>query len=300
MRTDLDHLPEAKQEDLRRALEVIFSEFEDANSIANATWKRQARIDKIVLYGGHARGDRASDVPDGYSPTYDLLVVVNHERLLDPNSDLWIRIDDRLRRDHAIMRRVSTRTNVLARTLKDVNFQLSRGRPFFIDIVRDGIMLYEVDERPFDTPAVLPPERALEEAQSYYAQWFATAGEFLDLARFAIGKGYRNRAAFQLHQATEQLYHTVLLVLKRWSPKSHNIQFLRDRSEDVARDLIRIWPGKSKFDNRCWELLRQAYVRGRYSPHYKITDAELAWLVERVDLLQSEVKRIAEERIVRG
>jgi len=300
MKTDLDHLPHRKQRDLQRILEVIFAEFEEAAKLATAKWKKQGRIVKIILYGSHARGDWVADNASGYYSDYDILVVVNDERLLGPEIDLWGKIDDTLIRDYAIMKRLSAETSVIAHTMQDVNFQLSRGRPFFIDIIRDGIELYAMDDRSFDTPTALSPEVALEEAQMYYKQWFKSARDALDLAKGAIEQDKKNWAAFLLHQAAEHFYHTTMLVLSLYSPKSHNIKFLRERSEDVARDLIHIWPRNTKFGNRCWELLRQAYVKARYSPHYKITGPELAWLVERIELLQSEVKRIAEERIARG
>jgi HEPN domain-containing protein len=178
-----------------------------------------------------------------------------------------------------------------------VNQQLSRGRPFFIDIVRDGIVLYELGTQSFDTPKPLSPEEAREEAQLYFDKWFASASQFLEMAKFGIAQGYNNIAAFQLHQATEHFYHTVLHVLTLYSPKSHKINFLRDKSEDIARDLIPVWPRDSKFGRRCFELLQQAYVNARYSPHYKITGPELEWLVERIELLQTEVKAIAEKRL---
>ncbi|WP_156347331.1 MULTISPECIES: hypothetical protein [unclassified Sphingomonas] len=44
-------------------------------------------------------------------------------------------------------------------------------------------------------------------------------------------------------------------------------------------------------------MLRQAYVNGRYSPHYKITSTELEWLTERVELLQHPVKEACEIRL---
>jgi hypothetical protein len=72
---------------------------------------------------------------------------------------------------------------------------------------------------------------------------------------------------------------------------------LRDKAEDIARDLIPVWPRDTKFARRCFELLQQAYVNARYSPHYKISDSELEWLVERIELLQSEVKAIAERHL---
>jgi hypothetical protein len=87
--------------------------------------------------------------------------------------------------------------------------------------------------------------------------------------------------------------------MKLYSPKSHNIKFLRGRAEDVARDLISVWPRNTKFGQRCFELLYQAYVKGRYSEHYVIRDVELEWLLERVELLQAEVKAVAERRLSR-
>jgi hypothetical protein len=43
--------------------------------------------------------------------------------------------------------------------------------------------------------------------------------------------------------------------------------------------------------------LRRAYVDARYSPHYKITAEELAWLGERVTVLQSLSKAICAEQL---
>ena len=61
--------------------------------------------------------------------------------------------------------------------------------------------------------------------------------------------------------------------------------------------LAEAWPRGTKFEQRCFELLRRAYVDARYSPHYKISDEELAWLGERVTTLQALVKSICEERL---
>jgi len=57
------------------------------------------------------------------------------------------------------------------------------------------------------------------------------------------------------------------------------------------------WPGGTKFEQRCFELLRRAYVDARYSPHYKITAEELAWLGERVTVLQGLVKTVCKDRL---
>lgn len=299
MKTDLDHLPGGKQQDLARIVEILFAEFEDATALATQKWKKQGRILKVILYGSYARGDWVADPVGGYYSDYDILVVVNDERLTDP-VDYWYKAEDRFLRDYGVTKKLSAPVGLIVHSLTDVNQQLSRGRPFFIDIVRDGIVLYELGTQAFDTPKPLSPEEARAEAKAYFDKWFASAAGFLKSAKFAIGEGLNNHAAFFLHQATEHFYHTVLHVLTLYSPKSHKINFLRDKSEDIARDLIPVWPRDSKFGRRCFELLQQAYVNARYSPHYKITGPELEWLVERIELLQAEVRAIAEKRLAEG
>jgi predicted nucleotidyltransferase/HEPN domain-containing protein len=296
MKTDLDHLPDRKRRDLDRIVEILFSEFEDATSLATQQWKKQGRILKVILYGSYARGDWVADPVGGYFSDYDLLVVVSDERLTD-TLDYWAKADDHLRREYGIVNRLSAPVNFIVHSLKDVNDQLARGRPFFVDLVRDGIALYEMDGHPFDKPQPLDEAAARVEAQTHFDYWSPKAESALKLARFAITEGENSDAAFLLHQASERLYHCVLLVLTLYSPKSHKLNFLRDQAEDVARDLIPVWPRDTKFARRCFELLQQAYVNARYSPHYKITREELDWIVERVELLQAEVKAIAERRL---
>jgi Uncharacterized conserved protein related to C-terminal domain of eukaryotic chaperone, SACSIN len=296
MKSDLDHLPGAKKRDLERIVEILFAEFEDATALATQKWKKQGRILKIILYGSHARGDWVADPKGGYYSDYDILVVVNDERLTDP-VDYWYKAEDVFLREYGITKRLSAPVGLIVHSLGDVNFQLSRGRPFFIDIVRDGIVLYEFGTQSFDPPKPLSPELAREEARQYFDTWFKSASQFLLMAKFGIDQGFNNISAFQLHQATEHFYHTVLHVLTLYSPKSHKINFLRDKAEDIARDLIPVWPRDEKFARRCFELLQQAYVNARYSPHYRISSEELAWLVERIEMLQATVKSIAEHHL---
>ena len=82
-----------------------------------------------------------------------------------------------------------------------------------------------------------------------------------------------------------------------YSPKSHKLNFLRSQAEQIAPALIEAWPREGKFERRSFELLRQAYVNARYSPHYKISQHELTWLAERVALLQRLVERTCGERL---
>ena len=75
------------------------------------------------------------------------------------------------------------------------------------------------------------------------------------------------------------------------------MNFLRSQAEQIAPALIEAWPREGKFERRGFELLRQAYVNARYSPHYKISEKELTWLIERVSLLRELVEGVCRERL---
>ncbi|TPG52240.1 HEPN domain-containing protein [Sphingomonas glacialis] len=295
MKTDLDHLPSSKQRELAHVVRVLFDEFESATTRSNGFGK-VARIFKIVLYGSYARGDWVSDPVGGYASDYDILIVVSHDKLTD-FVDYWSAADDRLMRDATITGALSAPVNFIVHTLKDVNRQLEHGRPFFGDIVRQGITLYEAEGHPFAQPRNLPPEEAHAEAQRYFDEWYSTASEFAAGAEFHRARSSSKLAAFNFHQATERFYHTVLLVLTLYSPKSHRLNFLRSHCEEIAPELIAAWPREDKFSRRCFELVRLAYVNARYSHEYRLTDEEIGWIAERVAVLETLVREVCERRL---
>ena len=296
MKTSLDHLPETKRRELARVVEILFSEFDEAIASGTQPFKRKGRILKIILFGSYARGDWVEDPKGGYVSDYDLLVVVNNERLTDP-IELWSKADDHLLREYAISRRLSAPANFIVHDLKDVNERLRMGRYFFTDIVTDGIALYEAQGFPFDQPKTLEPTEVLREAKGYFEDWSAKAESALKGARFYMGENEAKDAAFLLHQATERLYHCVLLTLTLWSPKSHRLNFLRSQAEQLDQRLVEAWPRATRLENRRFELLRRAYVDARYSPHYKVTSEELAWLSDRVAILKDIVTIVCSSRL---
>ena len=274
VKQSLDQLPETKRRELAHIVRVLFEEFAEATARATQPWKKKGRILKVVLYGSYARGGWVDDPVGGYQSDYDILVVVTDDRLTDV-VDYWSAADDRLMRDVTINNALSAPVNFIVHSLTDVNKQLEQGRPFFIDIVEQGIALYEAEGFAFATPQKLPPEKARAEAQKHFDRWFAIAGTSLRTFELQRAEGsddlWRNKAAFELHQTAEQLYHCTLLVLTLYSPKSHKLNFLRSHCEEIAPSLIAAWPRDDKFSRRCFELLRQAYVNARYSPHYAVT-----------------------------
>jgi len=298
MKTGLEHLPPTKRRELELVVEILFAEFQDATVLGTQAHKRLGRILKVILYGSRARGEGVDDPIGGYVSDIDLLVVVNHERLTDV-VEYWAKAEDHLMREQTISHRLSAPVSLIVHSLADVNGQLQRGRPFFMDIVRDGIALYEAPGHPFVQPEPLAPAEVLKEAEGFFDEWFPSAETFLRHANEGMSWGRPKETAFLLHQATERAYHCVLLVLTLYSPKSHKLNFLRSQAEQLDARLAAAWPRGTKVEQRCFELLRRAYIDARYSPHYKITAEELAWLGERVAALLGLVKTVCEERLDR-
>jgi predicted nucleotidyltransferase/HEPN domain-containing protein len=296
MRSDLDHLPANKQRELAHVVRVLFEELQSEIGLATQAWKKRGRILKVILYGSYARGDWVDDPVGGYKSDYDILVVVNDARLTDP-VEYWGKADDRLMRDTTITETLTAPVNFIVHDLSDVNDQLAQGRPFFVDIARQGIALYEAEGFELGTPRALPPEAAQAEARKHFDRWFPSAETFLQNALDNVERKRPAEAAFLFHQAAERLYHCALLTLSLYSPKSHKLNFLRSHAEEIAPELIAAWPRADKFSRRCFELLRQAYVNARYSPHYEISDEELNWLGERVAVLQSLVEQVCKAAI---
>lgn len=111
---------------------------------------------------------------------------------------------------------------------------------------------------------------------------------------------FLRNAAFLAHQATERIYHCLLLTVKLYSPKLHNIGRLRNLANEAAPELIGVWPRDTKIARYRFNLLLRAYVEGRYSPHYFITPEELEWLFRRIEYLQTKVKEICETHLSSG
>jgi predicted nucleotidyltransferase/HEPN domain-containing protein len=298
MRNDLDHLPPAKQRELERVVQIIFEEFDDAAALSGAEWKKKGRILKVILYGSYARGTWVDEphTAKGYKSDYDLLIVVNDKRLTD-RIKYWSRVDDRLMREYGVTATLKTPVNFIVHTLQEVNDGLAHGRYFFMDVARDGIALYESDDTQLHQPKPKTPHAALEMAREYFEEWMPSGASFLKGYRFYMQEGDWKKAAFLLHQGTEALYHCVLLVSTFYTPHVHNLAFLRTQAERLDRRLTYVWPVDTRQQRAMFEKLKEAYVKARYSKHYRISAEELIWLGEQVEELGRVVHVICTERI---
>lgn len=298
MRTSLDHLPPHKQRELERVVQIIFEEFEDVLALATQGWKRKGRIEKIILYGSYARGGWVDEphTAKGYQSDFDLLIIVNDQRLTD-RAEYWSKLDDRLIRELGVSKTLRTPVNFIVHSLDEVNGGLSQGRYFFMDIARDGIAVYQSSDTELHEPKPMTPHAAIEMAREYFDEWWPSSIKRLNIARFGVEQGYLKDAAFDFHQTVERFYNCVLLVCTFYSPHVHNLGSLRTQAERVDQRLIDVWPREVKADRSRFEKLKEAYIKARYSKHYRITEEELEWLGARVANLAAVVEIVCSERI---
>lgn len=297
MRTDITHLPPRQQDELDRVKHLLMAEFAEATARATQPWKKRGSILKVVLFGSYARDDWVDEPENGYQSDYDLLVIVSHPDLTDI-ADYWYVAEDKIQRDVAIGRPV----NIIVHALQEVNQALSRGEYFWVDIARDGIALYELPGSTLTTPQPLTAADAFEMACDYFKAKLADIDRWLATVDFQLGQvpddaGYRKLAAFNLHQATETAYACFLLVRTLYFPRSHNIKFLRSLAEDSEPRLIEAWPRANRIDRRRFELLKRAYVEGRYSASYDIDHDDLDSLSASVRALRNIVETVSRERV---
>ena len=296
MRTDLNHLPEAKRRELALVVDMVRRGFAVAIEHRTVPRLRKGALLKIILFGSYARGDWVEDPVGRYFSDYDLLVVVDHEDLTDV-SEFWVGVEDELLTALAEGTQLRTPVSLVYHSLADVNAQLALGRYFFIDIVREGVVLFEEPGHPFDPARPLGGAEALAESQGFFEDRFSSANEFFDDFASNLDRDRLSKAAFELHQATERFYQCLFLVRTLYTPKTHNLNRLRALAEDMEPRLKAVWPTMTRDERRAYARLREAYIKARYSREYRITADQLAWLGERVAELRDLVQQSCRERV---
>ncbi len=287
MKSSLDHMPPRKQQELIRVLDILHEEFEDALKEGTADFKKRGRILKIILFGSYAKGGWVDEpfTMKGYRSDFDLLIIVNNSKLCE-FAEYWYKAADRLIRDPSI----KTPVSFIVHSRREVNKYLKEGQYFFSDIRKEGIVLYELDDEPLAEPKPITPAEQLRFAKEHFEQRFTAANRFAEMANLAIERGYRENAAFELHQSLEQAYSCLLLTMTNYAPPSHNIKFLRSLVEEQDRQLAEAFPRDQHRERAWFNTLNEAYVKARYSKHFEISAEALNWLGERTTLLLELIK----------
>lgn len=288
MKTDFSFLPEHKQAELK--------------AIVSALIPRFSEIEMIILFGSYARGKWVEDVYTEkgttyeYRSDYDLLVILSKNG--HANSDtLTQSISTRLNE-----LKLKTPVHPIYHGMEFVNHELREGNYFFGDIKKEGIRLFTTNRYMLDEKRDMSPAEMQAKAQKDFKKWFETADTFFEdfehnLKKGTQGQKYYNKAAFELHQATERYYGAIQLVFTGYKPKTHNLEDLGNLAKACDIEFSKVFHHVSAEEIRRFDLLKRAYVDARYSDDYVITKEDLDYLSERVQVLRSLTAQICDQKI---
>jgi HEPN domain-containing protein len=281
MQNALSYLPQYKQDEIKKVVAII---------------KEVVQPEKIILFGSYATGSWVEDeyfengIRYSYISDYDFLVVtkekVEKEHVLN---------DQMVNRARNVTKIV---VNAMIHEIDYVNEGLSFGQYFFADIVREGVVLYDTNTIQFVQAKELTSAEQKAVAQRYFDQWFKSADEFLGIAEYCKEKEQYNKAVFNLHQAAECFYNTILLVFTGYKPKTHSLEKLRQYAKPYSKELLEIFPENAPdAEYHLFDLLRRGYIDARYKQDYVITEEELNKLIEKVSRMKEVVERVCREKI---
>lgn len=283
MKTSLSHLPEHKQAELK--------------SIKEALIPRWGEIEMIILFGSYARGNWVEDKYEDkgiiyeYKSDYDLLIILSKNG--QANADSFIQsVSGKLEELN-----LPTPINPIFHGIDFVNAELRDGNYFFDEIKQDGVLLFSTSRYTLDERLPKSPTEQQAKAQMYFDGWYNSANEFFEFFEIAIEKDYLNKAAFELHQATERYYGAIQLVFTGYKPKTHDIEILGKLAKALDMEFGKVFPRATIEERRRFILLRKAYVEARYNIQYSISRADLDYLSSRVYSLKKLTEEICKRKI---
>ncbi|MCE7067216.1 nucleotidyltransferase domain-containing protein [Dyadobacter sp. CY326] len=278
MKTSLSHLPQNKQDELKEITQIIIE-------------KVPAQM--IILFGSYARGDWVEDYQEKYEyvSDFDILIVTK-----DKNSAKQVKKSRELE-EELMANEDITRTSVIYHSIGFVNDKIERNYYFFVDILKEGIMLFDSGKFSLSEPKELNPAQRIEKSTEEFEHWFESASNFFLGYQDTFNRANFKEAAFLLHQTTERFYSAILLVFTDYKPRIHDIEILGNQVVKQHAEFAIVFPMTTEEEKRLFLLRKKAYIDARYNKNYKIEKAELEYLGSRVALLRDLTERVCRERI---
>lgn len=291
MKKSISYLPSINQRDLHFLVESILN--------------RVKQTDIIILFGSYARNkyvvyDEKYEFGkiQFYVSDYDILVVtsgisdgVAGKALDNIEVQYYNRANDPDRQPPVQFINID---------IKKLSKELTEGRYFYTQIKQEGVILYDSEKFKLPRRRKLNFDEIKQQAQEYFEEKFKTVNVFLEMAKFSYTKDsseYYKNASFQLHQACENYFYTIRLVYTQQNSKQHNLTKLLNSIKKYSADFIKVFPQDTPEEKRLFELIKAAYVNGRYDPDFVITKEDIDALLPKVEMLRDITKSICEQRI---
>ena len=287
MKQSIDFLPERKQRDLHELVGLIRDEVKD--------------VVMIILYGSYARNtyvelDIRRDYGGGkiqYMSDYDILVV-SKKRL----GSRTVTVSSRVKSSFLKNKNADTQTRpqIINESITKFNNALSEGRYFYVDILTEGIVLYDSGECQLATPCELNYSEILQIAKEYYrAKLHKAKRHYAHYKTDYLDKEY-TYCTFDLHQTVEHLIKAIPLVFILYGHKEHELDTLIEKCKAYTLELVKVFPLDTEEEKHHFELLERSYIGARYNDKFVVPKEVVDALVPKVDLLFNIVEDVCRKQ----
>lgn len=157
MKSSLSHLPEEKQYGLQKLVEIVLD---------------KVPAEMIILFGSHARGDWVEDYQEKYEYVSDFdILVITKDRISAKSGKKWWALKEELGRSQNII----TRTTIIQHSIGFVNDKIERNYYFFVDILKEGIILFDSGNFKLSVPKNMNLKERQKKARDSFEGWFTYA-----------------------------------------------------------------------------------------------------------------------------
>lgn len=287
MRTSIYFLPKRKQNDLHDLVSIIRDEVKD--------------VVMIILYGSYAKNtfvecDERHDfgVKTFFMSDYDILVVTKKRLGVREGT-----VETRVRNIFFENRKSEFQTwpQLINESISKLNDSLSEGRYFYVDVIKQGVMLYNSGEYKLATPRELNYSEIGKMAKKYYEPKYERANRFIHHGQIDYDEKDFVLASFHLHQAAEYFIKSIPLVYILYGYKEHDLEFLIKKCKPYTLELAKVFPCDTDEEKRLFELLRRAYVEARYNDNFVVTKEDIDALIPKIELLRDLTEKICKDQI---
>ncbi|MEQ8471802.1 MAG: HEPN domain-containing protein [Marinoscillum sp.] len=143
-----------------------------------------------------------------------------------------------------------------------------------------------------DKPKLL--DHMIVEAQKTFETGHQKAQEFHESA---LNQPQRSLGLFMLQQAAELVFRSVTLALYGHQKKTHSFKVLKQITRRVAPALNEVFPANTSEEKRLLHLLEEAYINGRYSGDFEVSEEDFQTLYHRVEKLISLSTKVFNNRV---
>ncbi|MDN5214627.1 HEPN domain-containing protein [Fulvivirgaceae bacterium BMA12] len=272
----LSHLPYNKV----RELETITQRITDTK-----------KAEMVLLFGSYARGtySEKDGKVRGRKSDYDILVVARQRATVREIKDL---LEDKFED-------IDRTVNLEIHSINFVNSNIEDAHYFFLDIKREGKMLYDTERFELSEPTEITPVKRREIAEEDFKEWFERSNISFKHAEYGIKDKDYGKAAFELQQCCEMCYTCVEMVFKHYRTREHKLVVLRQKITKLDRRVDAAFPLDTKEQKELFEHLDYAYIGGRYRSEedYPVTKEQLDYWSKEAKKLMGQTTLICKERI---